>query len=522
MELCKRHLEALSACDKPDLTKKGVLSPSRVDAMQLEAAGLRLLYATERVDEKVIGALTAFAEEADVLASMEAMQRGEVINRIEGYESEERRVLHTATRDIFERRQRDNPAAELTERAYAELEKLKKFLSDIEGEGITDLIQVGIGGSDLGPRAIALALKAYGKEGRRLHFVSNVDPDDMAATLKAVPLERAMCVIISKSGTTLETATNEQFIRRAYEEAGIDPKRRCLAVTMQGSPMDDPNRYRASFYIWDSIGGRYSATSMVGCVSLAFLIGMERLLEFLKGASEMDSHALTKSTTANMPLMGALLSLWNRNILGYPTLAVIPYSQALHRFPAHLQQLTMESNGKRVDRHGNVVDYETGAVIWGEPGTNGQHSFYQLIHQGTSPVPLECIGFAESQMGLDIEFEGTTSQQKLLANLFAQIIGLATGKESDNPNPLSPGNRPSRLILAKRCDPHTVGALLVYYEHVTAFLGFLWGINSFDQEGVQLGKVLASSITESMSGKGEKGSLPVADRYLSYVATLLS
>lgn len=215
----------------------------------------------------------------------------------------------------------------------------------------------------------------------------------------------------------------------------------------------------------------------------------------------MDKVALRSDPKSNLPLISALLGIWNRNFLGLPTVAIIPYSQALIRFPAHLQQLDMESNGKRIDKKGGPVDFDTGPIIWGEPGTNGQHSFYQLIHQGTTTVPVEFLGFKENQRHDDVLFKGTSCQEKLLSNLFAQSIALAIGQKSDNPNKFFPGNRPNRILFANRVDPYTVGAILSYYEHKVAFQGFIWGINSFDQEGVQLGKVLAMKMIDLFAAK---------------------
>ncbi len=267
--------------------------------------------------------------------------------------------------------------------------------------------------------------------------------------------------------------------------------------------MDDPQHYLASFYIWDYIGGRYSVTSMVGAVTLAFSLGMDRFLEFLRGANSMDKVALKNDILTNLPLLSALLGIWNRNFLSLPTVAIIPYAQALVRFPAHLQQLDMESNGKRIDKRGHPVDFDTGPVIWGEPGTNGQHSFYQLIHQGTTVVPLEFIGFAESQYQEDVIYQGTSCQEKLVANLFAQSVALAVGQESANPNQIFPGNRPNRILLGHRLDPFVMGAILAYYEHKVVFQGFIWNINSFDQEGVQLGKRLALKMIDLLSAHRE-------------------
>jgi glucose-6-phosphate isomerase len=326
--------------------------------------------------------------------------------------------------------------------------------------------------------------------------------------------------VVSKSGTTLETLTNEEFVRARMVKLGLDPKEHFVAVTGEKSPMDDPSRYLASFYMWDFVGGRYSATSMVGGVCLGFVLGYDGFYHLLKGAHEMDRHALTAEPTKNLPLLSALLGIWNRNFLRLPTVAIIPYAQALHRFPAHLQQLDMESNGKRVEKSGKPVDFSTGPIIWGEPGTNGQHSFYQLIHQGTDPISLEFIGFRQGQYGHDLEIQHTTSQEKLLANLLAQSIALAVGQASSNPNKFFPGNRPNRILLADRLDPHTLGALLSYYEHKVAFQGFIWNINSFDQEGVQLGKKLANQILALYKSKRTKEQvppLPLGEAYLDLI-----
>jgi len=496
-----------------------VLTPERIGKMAVNALGFQLLYGTERVDEKVMAQLFSLAEEAKALEKMAAMQKGETINRIEGFESENRTVLHTAMRDLFDHRQTTPAAKDASDRAERELHKLEKFLTQTEGK-FTDLIQIGIGGSDLGPRALAVALQPFHRPNHRVHFISNVDPDDANGILASVDLKKTLVVVVSKSGTTLETLTNEEFVRARFSKMGIPPKDHFVAVTGEKSPMDDPSRYLASFYIWDFVGGRYSATSMVGGVMLGFALGFQPFKEILRGAHEMDRHALTAEPKKNLPLISALLGIWNRNFLHLPTVAIIPYSQALLRFPAHLQQLDMESNGKRIDKTGHVCDFSTGPIIWGEPGTNGQHSFYQLIHQGTDPIPLEFIGFQKSQYGHDLEIQHTTSQEKLLSNLFAQSIALAIGQKNSNPNKFFPGNRPNRILLADRLDPHTLGALLSYYEHKVDFQGFIWNINSFDQEGVQLGKVLANKMISLFTAKRQKTappSFPLGEAYLHFL-----
>jgi glucose-6-phosphate isomerase len=505
------------------LSEEGNLTPKRIETMHTDACGLKLFYGTERVSDITLSALFELAEETQALEKMKAMQSGEIVNFIEGHESERREALHTAMRDFFEHRHTDAPAKEATELAYKELEKLKDFLKSIEKDNrFTDLVQIGIGGSDLGPKAVYLAIEAFHKPHRRVHFLSNVDPDDGARIFRSLDLEKTLVVVVSKSGSTLETLTNEEFAREKYVKAGLSPKDHFLAVTGKGSPMDDPHKYLASFYIWDYIGGRYSATSMVGGVALAFALGMDRFLDFLRGANAIDKHVLHANARHNLPLLSALLGIWNRNFLGLPTTAIIPYSQALSRFPAHLQQLDMESNGKRIDKKGRPVDFDTGPIIWGEPGTNGQHSFYQSIHQGTTIVPLEFIGFKKSQYKDDVVFEGTTCQEKLLSNLFAQSIALAQGQKNDNPNKFFPGNRPNRILLSEQLDPFTMGSILSFYEHKVVFQGFMWNINSFDQEGVQLGKKLALKIIDQFAskrqGKGvDSKSFPLGAAYLKHL-----
>lgn len=502
-----------------DLTDPSVFTSERIHKMALKGVGFHLLYGAERVNEEVMQALLSLAQESKALEKMHAMQSGEIINQIEGFASEKRSVLHTAMRDFFDHPQTEKPAKDASQKALAELKKLEAFLEKIDGK-FTDLIQIGIGGSDLGPRALCIASARFHRPNIRIHFISNVDPDDANAVLKEVDLSKTLVVVVSKSGSTLETLTNEEFVRARMKKKGLNPKEHFVAVTGEKSPMDDPSRYLASFYIWDYVGGRYSATSMVGGVMLGFALGASGFREILKGAHAMDQHALKAEAHENLPLISALLGIWNRNFLHLPTVAIIPYSQALLRFPAHLQQLDMESNGKRIDKHGRAVDFSTGPVIWGEPGTNGQHSFYQLIHQGTDIVPLEFIGFKKSQYGEDMEIQNTTSHEKLLSNLFAQSIALATGEKNQNPNKTFMGNRSNRILLADRLDLHTLGALLSLYEHKVAFQGFIWDINSFDQEGVQLGKVLATKVLHlfaSIRHKQEEKPYPLGAAYLDFV-----
>lgn len=498
-----------------DLTASGALTADdRIATFQCQSAGLRMFYATQRVDERVLTALQELADECGLVRRFREMRAGAVINRIEGWPSENRQVLHTSSRDLFS----ESPAEPVaTAQAKVELEKLEGFLEEIDaetvvgstGKPLTTMVNIGIGGSDLGPRAVYEALQAYRRKDRAVRYIANVDPDDAAAVLAPLDLAATLVVVVSKSGTTLETLTNEALVRRAYVDAGLDPSRHIVTVTGSGSPMDDSARYLRCFSMFDYIGGRYSATSMVGCITLGYALGMTQLLDFLHGAALMDDAAVEPEVRRNLPLLLALLGVWNRNFLGCPTLAILPYSQALHRFPAHLQQCDMESNGKSINRTGVPAQMKTGPVVWGEPGTNGQHAFYQLLHQGTDIVPAEFIGFRRSQHGRDVIVDGTTSQQKLIANMLAQSVALASGRNHENPNKRFAGNRPSAIILGDRLDPQTMGSLLALYEAKIVFQGFVWQINSFDQEGVQLGKSLASEFLDLMSsGRKDVSSVP--------------
>lgn len=502
-----------------DLTKEGNLTPQRLAKFTAESCGYRLLYGTERITEEVMQSLLDLAHESQALEKMQKMQSGEVMNFIQGFPSENRPALHTAVRDFFESPNTAKPAAAAAQTAKKEVEKLKGFISKIDAENkFSHLVMIGIGGSELGPHANYLALKHLLKKGRTIDFIGNTDPDNAADVLRGINLSKTLVVVVSKAGTTLETLSNEKLLRQRFIEAGLKPQEHFIAVTGEGSPMDNPKNYLEIFHIWDWVGGRFSGSSMVGGVMMAFAFGFDVYWEFLKGANAMDKAALNQDVNKNIPLLGALLEVWNHNFLGYPTLAVVPYSYALSRYSAHLQQVEMESNGKRIDQRGQAVDFQTGPIIWGEPGNNAQHSFYQLIHQGTATVPVELIGFKQDQYQQDLKIDGTTLQEKLLGNLFAQMIALATGKKDENPNKVFPGNRPSHVLLAKRLTPFTLGALFAYFEHKVVFEGFIWGINSFDQEGVQLGKVLAKKIIERLAGEGD--SYPLGDAFLKHLETL--
>ncbi|MBO5574525.1 MAG: glucose-6-phosphate isomerase, partial [Clostridium sp.] len=315
-----------------------------------------------------------------------------------------------------------------------------------------------------------------------------------SGVLATIDIAHSLFILVSKSGTTLETLTNQSFVMDALKKQGLDPAKHMIAVTSETSPLAKSDDYLQAFFMDDYIGGRYSSTSGVGGAVLSLAFGPEVFAQFLEGAAAEDQLAKEPDILKNPDMLDALIGVYERNILGYQTTAILPYSQALSRFPAHLQQLDMESNGKSVNRFGEPVDYPTGPVIFGEPGTNGQHSFYQLLHQGKNIVPLQFVGFSASQMENDVVIQGSTSQQKLCANVAAQIVAFACGKEDEDLNKNFEGGRPSSIIIGEKLTPAALGALLAHYENKVMFQGFLWNLNSFDQEGVQLGKVLAKKV----------------------------
>lgn len=464
------------------------------------AEGFSYNFAAKQVDDEVLNALKALAEEAQLAEKFEELYNGAVMNT-----GENRLVLHQLTRGQLGN-EVEADGVDKREFYVKQQARIAEFANKVHngeitnaaGEKFTTVVQIGIGGSDLGPRAMYLALENWAKKNNTLkmkaQFISNVDPDDAAAVLNAVDVAHALFVLVSKSGTTLETLTNESFVKEALKKAGLDASKHMIAVTSETSPLAKSDDYLAAFFMDDYIGGRFSSTSAVGGAVLSLAFGPDVFAQFLEGAAAEDKLSANKNVMENPEMLDALIGVYERNVLGYPGTAVLPYSQALSRFPAHLQQLDMESNGKSVNRFGEPVDYPTGPVIFGEPGTNGQHSFYQLLHQGTDIVPLQFVGFRNSQIGTDIEIQGSTSQQKLCANVAAQIVAFACGKADDNRNKNFEGGRPSSIIIGDSLTPKSLGALLAHFENKIMFQGFLWNVNSFDQEGVQLGKVLAKRV----------------------------
>ena len=503
LDTLKAFAELSKCTEKVDLKKAlaGEAGEARVKKYTVPMAeGLSYHYATKLVDDELLEKLADLAKEAQLIEKYAELYNGAVINT-----GEKRLVLHQLTRGQLG----DAVIADgVDKRAFyvEQQEKIAAFANKVHngeitnaaGEKFTTVVQIGIGGSDLGPRAIYLALENWAKANNTLKmeakFISNVDPDDAVAVLGSIDVAHSIFVLVSKSGTTLETLTNESFVKDALEKAGLDPSRHMIAVTSETSPLASNSGYLAAFFMDDYIGGRYSSTSAVGGAVLSLAFGPEVFARFLSGAAEEDKLAKNENLLENPAMLDAMIGVYERNVLGCTNTAVLPYSQALSRFPAHLQQADMESNGKSVNRFGEPVSYQTGPVIFGEPGTNGQHSFYQLLHQGTTIVPLQFIGFVENQTGVDVVIQGSTSQKKLCANVVAQMIAFACGKDDDNRNKYFAGGRPSSIIVGKQLTPESVGALLSHFENKIMFQGFTWNVNSFDQEGVQLGKVLAKQV----------------------------
>ena len=498
-----KSFDELSKKTKVDLTKAmaGDAGATRVKKYAVPMAeGMSFNYAAKQVDDDILNNLQALADEAQLTDKFKALYEGEVINT-----GEKRLVLHQLTRGQLGA---DVVAGGENKRDFyvGVQQKIADFAQKVhsgqvtneKGEKFTTVVQIGIGGSDLGPRAMYLALenwaKVTGNFKMEAKFISNVDPDDAASVLKSVDVAHALFILVSKSGTTLETLTNESFVKDALKNAGLDASKHMVAVTSATSPLAASSDYLAAFFMDDYIGGRFSSSSAVGGAILSLAFGPSVFADFLDGAHAEDVLATNADVFENPAMLDALIGVYERNVLGYDSTAVLPYSQALSRFPAHLQQADMESNGKSVNRFGEFLNYKTGPVIFGEPGTNGQHSFYQLLHQGTDIIPLQFIGFKNSQIGTDVNIEGSTSQKKLCANVVAQIIAFACGKDDDNNNKVFKGNRPSSIIIGDKLTPRALGALLSHFENKIMFQGFLWNVNSFDQEGVQLGKVLAKKV----------------------------
>ncbi|WP_075792835.1 glucose-6-phosphate isomerase [Massilia putida] len=490
--------------------------PQRFERLSSEAAGLFLDYSKNRLDGRTLALLASLARERGVERLRDAMFAGEKINL-----TENRAVLHTALRAPKDK-QITVDGQDITADVHAVLARIRTFSDAVRngqwlghtGREITDIVNIGIGGSDLGPKMVCLALRQFAHPRLTMHFVSNVDGHDMDAALSRVNPETTLFIIASKTFTTAETMMNANtarswFLKHASEEALA---KHFVAVSTNVEAIKafgiDPDNM---FPFWDWVGGRYSVWSAIG-LPVALCVGYGYFADFLAGAHALDEHFRTAPIEQNLPMILALVGFWNREFLGCPSVSIAPYHQDLNRFPAYLQQLDMESNGKRVTRAGDTItDYATGPVIWGDVGTNGQHAYFQLLHQGTDVTPIDFIA------ALRPAHEFQNHHAALLANCFAQSEAFMKGKTADEvrqdlagqdpaeierlvPHKTFPGNRPSNTILMEYLTPATLGALIALYEHKTFVQGALWDVNSFDQWGVELGKVLAKKIEAELNG----------------------
>lgn len=519
------HAETIASHHLRDLLN----DPVRCRAMVAEAEGITLDFSRQNATPETLKLLLDLAEEAKLQDSIQAMFRGDRINT-----TEDRAVLHVALR-APKGTSITVDGANVVDQVHSVLEKIRGFSDRVRsgewkgatGKPLTDVVSIGIGGSYLGPEFVHEALRtdpdcARAAQGRRLRFLANVDPIDVARNLEGLNPETTLVVIVSKTFTTAETMLNAKTVRQwlvgSLGSESVAKHMVAVSTNLDGVQefgIDPEN----AFGFWDWVGGRYSVCSAVGVVPLALQYGMDQVEPFLKGAHAIDRHFLETPFESNLPVLLGLFGIWNSTFLQRPDRALLPYCQALLKLAPHIQQVDMESNGKRVGLDGQTLPYPTGEVDFGEPGTNGQHSFYQLLHQGRV-VPADFIGFTKSQTPVSVEGEPVSNHDELMANFFAQPDALAVGKTAEEveaegvpaalvPHKVFPGNRPSNVLLLDGwLNPEACGKLLALYEHRTAVQGFLWGINSFDQWGVELGKVLAKQVRAQLSAT-RKESAPI-------------
>jgi glucose-6-phosphate isomerase len=485
--------------------------PGRAEAMTVQGADLLLDYSKHRINRDTVSLLTALARRAGLPERIAAMFAGQHINT-----SENRAVLHTALR-LPRDAELVVDGQDVVADVHAVLDRMGAFVDDLRsgswtghtGKRIRAVVNIGIGGSDLGPVMAYEALRSYADRDLEMRFVSNIDPTDVTEAISDLDPAGTLFIISSKTFTTLETLTNARVARDwLCSGLGADESavaRHFVAVSTNAKEVSAFGIDEANMFgFWDWVGGRYSVDSAIG-LSLMIAIGKQQFAEFLAGMHAVDEHFRTAPLERNLPAISGLLNVWYVNFFGTQTHAVLPYSQYLHRLPAYLQQLTMESNGKSVRRDGSAVTTATGEIFWGEQGTNGQHAFYQLIHQGTRLIPADFIGFAEPNHEVPTTEPSTDMHDLFMSNLFAQTSALAFGKTAEEiaaegtpadivPHKVMPGNRPTSTLLARKLTPSLLGQLIAFYEHVTFTEGTVWGIDSFDQWGVELGKVMARQL----------------------------
>ncbi|MBU8910261.1 MAG: glucose-6-phosphate isomerase [Desulfobacterales bacterium] len=492
--------------DKKFHLKNLIQDKGRLENFSLKLDGFFYDFSKQRVDDILLNELFDLAGETRAKNSFSDMASGKIVNI-----TENRAALHTAARDFTH----DNIALDDLDvmpeikRVNKQIQYFSKKVHNNElqgstGKSFTDAVVIGIGGSYLGCKFVYTALKHNIDPLVNLHFLPNVDIDNFGQTIKAIDPETCLWIVISKSYTTTETMANLSQTLLFLKNNHLDPLKHLVTITAKDSPGDHPsNAGLGVFHMFDFIGGRYSVTSAVGGLPLSLAFGFDVFSRFLKGCHDMDLHALNAPEEKNIPLTAALISIWNSNFLHYPAQAIIPYSSALSKLVPHVQQLSMESLGKTITSDGKIIDHQTGVIIFGEPGTNAQHSFFQLAHQG-SPFPIEFIGVVKPVYNKDqAKSKGVYNHQELWANMIAQAKALAIGKDNDNKAKYFTGNRPSSTILINDLTPESIGLLLGFYEAKTIYEGFILGVNPFDQFGVELGKVLASDIRDQIRKKND-------------------
>ncbi|MFO8048140.1 MAG: glucose-6-phosphate isomerase [Desulfosudaceae bacterium] len=468
-------------------------------------------FSRQRLDQATLDYLYQLAAARQAKEQFQAMTDGATVNV-----TENRAALHTAARDFSRHSLTIDGTDVLAEirRVQNEIKEFTRAVHDHSlvgstGQAFTDVVVIGIGGSYLGTEFASRALRAYADQGINLWFLANVDIHDFGEIVARIDPAATLWIVVSKSFTTAETMANANLARQFMADQGLDPARHFVSVTSQGSPGDNPADPEAfpvlrSFHMFDFIGGRYSVTSAVGGLPLALYLGYDRFEAFLQGAHAMDEQARQASPEDNLPLTAALISIWNNNFLGYHAQAIIPYAAPLAKLTPHIQQLYMESNGKSVTSDGQPVETDTGVLIFGEPGTNAQHSFFQLAHQG-APFPIDFIGVIRPHYEQYRQTSrGVTNHQELWANLISQPKALAEGRAADDPHRSFSGNRPSSTITLPDLSPDSLGRLLAFYEARTVYEAFIWGINPFDQFGVELGKTLAGDARRQIAAANQR------------------
>lgn len=501
-----QNLKGLSKTfqDKKFHLKNLIQEKNRLENFSLKIDEFFYDFSKQRVNDIITKELINLAKETRAKEKFSKMVSGQIVNV-----TENRAALHTATRDFTHDHLLLDDLDVICEinRVNKQIKLFSKKVHANEikgstGKSFTDAVVIGIGGSYLGCEFVYTALKQSIDPLIDLHFLPNVDIDNFGQVIKAIDPETCLWIVISKSYTTTETLANLNQALLFLKDNHLDPLKHLVTVTAKGSPGDDSsNSSLGSFHMFDFIGGRYSVTSAVGGLALSLAFGFDIFNRFLKGCHTMDLHAVNAPEERNIPLTAALISIWNSNFLHYPAQAIIPYCSALSKLAPHVQQLYMESLGKGVTSDGQVLENQTGVIIFGEPGTNAQHSFFQLAHQG-SPFPIEFIGVINPGYNkIQAESNGVYNHQELWANMIAQGQALAMGKDDDNKARYFTGNRPSATILINKLTPESIGMLLAFYEARTVYEGFILGLNPFDQFGVELGKVLASDIRDQIRRK---------------------